>query len=347
MREYTLFLTFYTPLQRNLPVSVPVSSAKPNMDKVFTILNFMSRDFDAVHLVGGEPFILPTFNDILDFAVDRYSKIYIETMGTGDVFRAAYNIRQHISEGADIEVRINMLDMDPSVADKYIGAGSWEAALSAASLFKATFDIDPKIVMYIGSHSTHNYRLLAELGFDIILRRAYGMKVTEKSVAAMYQLAEYDQVTVEDCVYSAIHGKSPCVEPKYVIDFDGNIYLNRYNPIKEMQIGSIFGKTMEELTSLVEEYYEHLQNVKLTGKCARCAYAEICMGGDYLFWPSLDEANDQACPIREEAVAELEQEEEPEEEEYADESYIEENEDQDLDEMEPMTEEEFIESLED
>jgi len=341
VKDYYLFLTFYSPFRNNLPISVSNKPDVPSIDKITTILNFMSQEFDAVHLLGGEPFILPFFNDILDFAVDHYSKVYVETMGTGDVFRAAYNIRRHIKDGADIEVLVQLLDMDPAVADKYVGNGSWESAISSASLLKATFDVDPKIVMYIGSHSTHKYRLLADLGFELILRRAYGMKVTERSVANMFQLAEYGQVTVEDCVLSAIKGGAPCVEPKYVLDFDGNIYLSRYYITDELKIGNVFGMTFDDLTNTVETAYQKLQQVKLVGKCSRCAYAEVCMGGDFLFWPSLEQANDQACPVHEEAVVEINEETE--------EQAPEQIEDEDLvsseDAGEFITEDEFIESL--
>lgn len=310
MKEYALFLTFFSPFSRNIPPSVPNTPHIPNLDRTLSILDFMTQEFDAVRIIGGEPLIVPTFNEILDFAVDRYRKITIESMGTGDVFRAAYNIKRHISEGADIELIFQMIDMDPSVNDKVVGVGAWESAISAATLVQSTFDITPKIAMYVGSHSTHRYSLLMKLGFSIILRRAYGLKVTERSVATMFQLAKYDGVDVEDCVFTAINTGISCSMPRYILDASGNIYMSRYAPNVEQPLGNVFGLTMDELHNIVNNAFKPIQGAQLKGKCSKCAYAEICGGGDFHFWKSIDEAADTVCPVREEAVAEISEDQE-------------------------------------
>ena len=312
MKEYTLFLTFFSPFQKNIPPSVPNIPLIPDLNKTLTILDFMSQEFDAVRIVGGEPLITPTFNEIIDFAVERYREISVESIGAGDVFRSAYNIKRQISEGSDIEIIFQLIDMDPSVNDKVLGTGAWETVISAATLVQSTFDIPPKIAMYIGSHSTHRYSLLTKLGFDLILRRAYGMKVTERSVSTMFQLAQYENVTVEDCVYSAINNGYSCTMPKYVLDSNGNIYISRFAPDVENPIGNVFGMTMEDIHNAVANAFKPIQEAKLGGKCSKCAYAEICGGGDFHYWESLKEAYDPVCPIREEAVDELAGDEEEE-----------------------------------
>lgn len=305
MKEFYFFLTFYTPFKTNLPVSVPRQDSQPDYNKITTILNFLSQDFDTVHFIGGDPTILPIFNDVLDFAVERYRKIYIETPGAGPLLRVGYNIRQHLNDGADIEVRIPMLDMDPSIFDKYVGDGAWETALGAATLLDATLDIHPKIILYVGAHSTHRYQLLANLDFNLIVRRAYGMKVTPRSVAMMYELNKYEEVEVDDYVIEAINGGQPAVFPRYVLDYDGNIYLSRYYVSESTKIGNIFGLTLDDFYNTVNAAFKPLQDAPLKGKCSRCAYAEICMGGDFHFWPSTSEAYDQVCPISEEAVVDV------------------------------------------
>lgn len=320
MKEYTLFLTFFSPFKNNIPITVPNIQNMPDLNKTLTILDFMTQEFDAVRIIGGEPFVTPLFNEILDFAVERYKKITIESLGAGDVFRAGYNIKRHISDGADIDIIFQMIDMDPSINDKVVGYGAWETAISAASLLQSTFDITPKIAMYIGSHSTHRYSLLTKLGFKLVLRRAYGMNVTERSVSAMFKLSTHEGVEVEDCVLSAISNGTSCSMPKYVLDVEGNIYLSRYK--LDEPLGNIFGLTMDDLHDIVSNAYQLIQGATLGGKCARCAYAEICNGGDFHFWKSTDGAADPACPIREEAVADLVEEGEeveeapPETEEY-------------------------------
>lgn len=338
-REFTLFLTFYSPFGRNVPPTVPSKPDVPSFDKVATILDFLSQEFDAVRIIGGEPFVIPFFNDILDFASDRYRNITIESLGTGDVFRSAYLIKQHILEGANIDVAFQFIDMDPSVNDKVVGHGSWESVISSASLLQSTFDIHPKIILYVGSHSTHKYSLLANLGFDIILRRAYGLKVTERSMEAMFRLAQYESVTVDDCVLKAIQEGIPCSREQYVLDYDGNIYMSRYVPTTP--IGNIFGMTMDDFLTTVSNAYEQIRNVQFGGKCARCAYIDICGGGDFHFWPDSQKKYDTVCPVHEEAVSELKVDTEPEQE--GDEDYSD-NEDYGVDEYD--TEEEFIESLE-
>ena len=300
MKEYTFFLTFYSPYGRNLPptVKVPTGPENHNIDKIFTILEFLSNEYDVLRIVGGEPFSVPFFNEVIDFAVKHYKKIIIETYGTGDVFRYSYNIRQHISSGADIEILIQMADLDSAINDKIMGYKAWENAISYATLLDSLFEIRPKFVLYVGSHSTHKYGLLKSLGYDVIVRRAYGLKISKRVMEVMFKLPEHD-IEVEDCIYNSINKGVNCKDPHLVIDYDGNIYVFRWNASKDTVIANIFGMTMDDLNNVLEKAYSVFNNVTLHGKCSVCAYKEICRGGDPLFWQSFEKAYDPLCPIEE------------------------------------------------
>ena len=305
MKEYTLFLTFFTPYNHNIPPTIPNTNTPIEFDKVATILEFLSQEYDSVRLVGGEPLTIPFINDIIDLIAEYYSKLIIETYGAGDSFRTGYNLKHHISSGLDVEVLIQIVDIDPNVNDRIVGRRAWENAISTATLLDSTFGISPKIVVYVGSHSTHKYGLILNLGYEVVLRRAYGMKITNRTLATMFQLGDNDMITVEDCVYNSIVNGINCLTPKLILDANGNIYTSRFVPTGP--VGNIFGKTMDDLMTIVEEAYRTYTEAKLHGKCARCAYSEICRGGDPNFWQSPDRAFDPVCPIREEVLEEVEE----------------------------------------
>ena len=300
MKEYTFFLTFYSPYGNNLPptIQTPQLPEQLNIDKIFTILEFLSSEYDTVRIVGGEPFSTPIFNEVIDFAVKYYKKIIVETYGAGDVFRYSYNIRQHITNGADIDILIQIADLDSTVNDRIMGYKSWENAISYATLLDSFFEIRPKFVVYVGSHSTHKYGLLKSLGYDVMVRRAYGLKISKRVMEVMFKLPEYG-VEVDDCVYRAIKDGVNCKDPHLVLDYNGNIYLFRWNASEDTVIGNIFGKTMDDLNALLENAFSTFSNVKLSGKCRTCVYRDICRGGDPLYWDSLEEAADQLCPVEE------------------------------------------------
>ena len=320
MKEYTFFLTFYSPYGRNLPPTLPVPE-KPeyqDINKINTILEFLANEYDAIRIVGGEPFVVPIFNEVIDTAVENYKKIIIETYGTGDVFRYTYNIRQHIANGHDIDIYIQLADLDSEINDKIMGFKAWENAISYATLLDSFFEIRPKFILYLSSHSTHKYSLLKKLGYDVVVRRAYGLKISKRVMEIMFKLPEYG-VEVDDCIYNAIKHGVNCKDPHLNIDYNGNIYIFRWNASEETKIGNIFGMTFDDLHELLEKAYSTFSKAKLGDKCRVCVYRDICRGGDPLFWDSLEDAYDPVCPIEERAEdvlieAEEATEEKPQEE---------------------------------
>jgi len=299
VKEATIYVTFLSPLFSNLPPAIPIAYTRFDFDNLLTLLDILSTEFRAVRFVGGDPLMIPYMFDVLEFAYDKYNTITIETVGAAPMLKYGYAIRSYLNEGANIQILFNMLDPTPQVNDKYLGRGAWELAISGITLLSSTFNINPKVVFYVGEHSTHRYNIIFRLGFDIILRRAYGMKITNRSLLKAYKIAEQisdpERFFVDDPVYRALHfGERWTGE--FVVTPDGKVYAHRY--LLSTPVADLTKQDLDEALESHKQAIQSMMNRELKGKCAKCAYAEICGGGDPFFWPK-KAIYDTACPIEE------------------------------------------------
>ena len=307
MNTATLYLTFLSPFRQNIPPVVPNKHTIPSSKRLDSILDILAQTFSEIRIVGGDPLLLPNAPALLMRLGDLFDTIHIETYGS-NIFRAGYVIKDISTAGVNIDVTVRMLDPNPQITDSFLGPGAWEYAIGAITLLDATYEIRPNVAIYVGKHSTHSYNFLLGLGYKIILRRAYGMEVTPRSVATMFMLGEKypEHFIVEDYVYRAITAGERWLGD-FVVDFDGNVYIHPYilKPITNILEDENFMDTFHNRV-------EAMIAKRLAGKCAKCAYAGVCGGGDPFYWKK--SIQDVVCPIKEQAEEEIISEEEQVEE---------------------------------
>lgn len=247
-----------------------------------------------VVLFGGEPTMRNDFYEILQYAIDNFDGVTVETNGTTPSKFNSY----------DCTISISFEYPDEEYNDEIRGKGVFDKSLKKLQAIK-----NPKILRYTIYNDSDPLAMamvaervdansvgvpLKPIGSGIDLRdKIPSGKIMVDFIKdiVLFNSKTRNKHIIEDCQWYIIDPNEHQHIPKFLergrvcsagvyriyIDIFGNVYPCMFLP--DVKLGNILKDAKTKILKNLKTWCDKINNMEPGGKCASCSYYNICNGG--------------------------------------------------------------------